>query len=210
MDELEILRSFRNSSQGQNLLRSIRYGEGTDLYNREGESPYTTLYGGGQFKDFSRHPDQVVIGGKGSPNSAAAGAYQFMPSTWNEAQQALGLKDFSPESQDLAALFEADRRMRGFGGGKDLGGLSYLRYHDFDKDTMDNLAGAWASFPNFEGKSYYNQPAKSHDQLTRSYLGEDEYNYRNSAEAKAKAEAWKNMSDDEKLKFAGPLPAIPN
>ena len=121
----------------------------------------------------------------------------------------LGLKDFSPESQDLAALFEADRRMRGFGGGKDLGGLSYLRYHDFDKDTMDNLAGAWASFPNFEGKSYYNQPAKSHDQLIRSYLGEDEYNYRNSAEAKAKAEAWKNMSDDEKLKFAGPLPAIP-
>ena len=133
-----------------------------------------------------------------------------MPSTWNEAQKALGLKDFSPESQDLAALFEADRRMRGFGGGKDLGGLSYLRYHDFDKDTMDNLAGAWASFPNFEGKSYYNQPAKSHDQLIRSYLGEDEYNYRNSAEAKAKAEAWKNMSDDEKLKFAGPLPAIPN
>ena len=49
MDQLEILRSFRNSPQGQNLLRAIRYAEGTDLYNREGESPYTTLYGGGQF-----------------------------------------------------------------------------------------------------------------------------------------------------------------
>lgn len=209
MDQLESLRIFRNSPEGQRLLRSIRYGEGTNIYNREGESPYTTLYGGGQFRDLSKHPDQVVIGGEGSPNSAAAGAYQFMPSTWNEAQKALGLKDFSPESQDLAALYEADRRMRGFGGGKDLGGLSYFRYGGgLDKASIDNLAGAWASFPNYEGKSYYNQPAKSHDQLMRSYLGEEEYNYQNSAEAKAKAEAWKNMSQEEQFRNLPPLPPI--
>tara|TARA_R100001082_G_C4329190_1_gene144803 strand:- start:118 stop:750 length:633 start_codon:yes stop_codon:yes gene_type:complete len=209
MEELQFLKQFRDTTQGRNLLRAIRYAEGTDLYNREGESPYTTLYGGGQFTSFDKHPDQLVIGGKGSPNSTAAGAYQFKPSTWKEAQQALGLKDFSPESQDLAALFEANRRMEGFGGGRDIGGLSYLRYNDFDKDVMDNLAGAWAAIPNFEGKSFYKQPVKSHEQMMEAYLGEDEYNYRNSPEAKAKAEAWKSMSDEEKLKLIGPLPPLP-
>ena len=198
----------------QDLLRVIKFAEGTGddgpYAKPEVENySYKMLRGGGLFNDLSRHPDH----GTPYPGGRPAGFAQFFPWVFQEAAVPLDLKDFSPHSQKLAAIYEADRRLKNFTGrqdGKDLGGLSYLRYHDFDKDTMDNLAGAWASFPNFEGKSYYNQPAKSHDQLIRSYLGEDEYNYRNSAEAKAKAEAWKNMSDDEKLKFAGPLPAIPN
>ena len=206
--QLEMLQGYRNTKEGQNLLRAIRRAEGTEgVY--EG-NPYTMLYGGGQFKNTSRHPDQVVLGGKGSPNSAAAGAYQFMPSTFNEAQRALGLKDFGPESQDLAALWEADRRLSGVYGGENLGGLSYLRYGGMDKSAMNQLGGAWASFPDPEGKSHYgNLAVKSHEFIKRSYLGDEEYDSQNSVEALAKAKAWKNMSEEEKWKNLPPLPPLP-
>ena len=37
--------------------------------------------------------------------STAAGAYQFINDTWNGAASALGLGDFSPRSQDMAAVW---------------------------------------------------------------------------------------------------------
>jgi hypothetical protein len=38
-------------------------------------------------------------------SSEAAGAYQFMKPTWDGAKQALGLPDFSPESQEKAGRY---------------------------------------------------------------------------------------------------------
>jgi hypothetical protein len=46
--------------------------------------------------DLSRYPAEL---GK------AAGAYQFLPSTWREAQAATGVTGFTPEDQDKAALW---------------------------------------------------------------------------------------------------------
>lgn len=37
--------------------------------------------------------------------STAAGAYQFLSRTWDECVRALGLQDFGPQSQDLAAVY---------------------------------------------------------------------------------------------------------
>lgn len=81
----------------------------------ESGGDYTVLYGGGHFADYSRHPDVRVpfydpkkAGPAGVPNnfSTAAGAYQINWPTWNtEIQPALSLPDFSPASQDQAALF---------------------------------------------------------------------------------------------------------
>lgn len=48
----------------------------------------------------SEHP---VPQPKGLP-STAAGAYQFTYPTWSEQGKSLGLQDFSPSSQDLAAV----------------------------------------------------------------------------------------------------------
>ncbi|WP_260431107.1 glycoside hydrolase family 24 protein [Burkholderia stagnalis] len=87
----------------QAFLRMVRVGEGT-----AGPNGYTTLFGGGQFSDMSRHPNIKVT--RGGYTSTAAGAYQILYSTWLEAQAALGLPDFSPASQDLAACWLIKRR----------------------------------------------------------------------------------------------------
>ena len=77
------------------------------------ESPgYDVMYGGGKFTDYSQHPNQRIPI-KGGPNagavSTAAGKYQMLYDTWNRAQQELGLKDFSPASQDQAAWWLANQ-----------------------------------------------------------------------------------------------------
>jgi len=153
-----------NDPVGKDLLRMLRHAEGTAMY---GGDPYTTFYGGGQFTDLSKHPDQLILGGEGSANSAAAGAYQFMPTTWNEAQRALDLKDFSANSQDLAAIWLANRKLQQKG--KD---FSNLRYGDMDREIMSDLGESWASLPNLAGESWYKDvgnKSKPYDELYGIY-----------------------------------------
>jgi len=134
----------------QRLSRVLHVGEGTT-----GEKGYTTLFGGGQITDLSKHPDQVVSAG--GYNSTAAGKYQFLTPTWNEARDALGLKDFSPESQEKAGRFLTQRR------GVDPDKI-YTNFNDF-KNAIDKLAPEWASLPYSKtspkgfgnGSSYYGQ-----------------------------------------------------
>lgn len=83
------------------FMAVIRAGESGDVYNR--------LLGGGMFFSYTDHP-AVNQGFAGVGNSHAAGAYQFQPGTWKEAQSALGLADFSPENQDAAAVYLVQRR----------------------------------------------------------------------------------------------------
>ena len=68
-------------------LDLLAYAEGTDK-SRTGQG-YNVMFGGGTFNDLRRHPDKVV----NAPNisSAAAGRYQFMPSTWSGVSKKLGV-----------------------------------------------------------------------------------------------------------------------
>ena len=66
---------------------------------------YNILNGGSRFSDFSKHPAMIGAGG----TSTAAGRYQFIAGTWETAAKALGLTDFSPASQDRAAIWLAQR-----------------------------------------------------------------------------------------------------
>jgi len=79
------------------FLMMIRVGEGT-----AGPKGYTTFFGGSQFSDLSRHPNVAHTGG--GYTSTAAGAYQFLYSTWQQLAAQYGLTDFSPASQDIGAV----------------------------------------------------------------------------------------------------------
>jgi lysozyme len=114
------------------------------------------LYGGGKFRDMARHPESVVNSGY---SSAAAGAYQFLPATWNEAARRLSLPDFQPASQDQAALYLMEKR----------GALSRFDRQGLSHDVLDLLAQEWASLPTLHGGSYYGQPVKGVQELRRFY-----------------------------------------
>lgn len=145
--ERQILEEFRATPAGQRLLETIRFAEGT-----KGDSPYNTLFGGGKFYDYTRHPDRVISSGR--YRSAAAGAYQFMPYTWSRTASALRLPDFGPKSQDIAALKLARDRLM------PLGGLTVVEREGISPRVSGALAPEWASFPTASGGSYYGQPIK--------------------------------------------------
>ena len=136
------------------LLNTIRYAEGT--WKDGKDKGYRIMYGGGQFRDLSRHPERVVVK---RYSSAAAGAYQFLPKTWKGVARELKLKSFEPHHQDQAALHLAKRR----------GALGDIDQQGLTKDAMAKLAPEWASFPNRSGRSAYGQPVKSHQDLARFY-----------------------------------------
>lgn len=156
MNERQFLEKFRQTPEGQKLLRTIRFAEGT-----AGPKGYQTMFGGGTFSDFRRHPNRVIR--SGGYASAAAGAYQFLPGSWQSQAKALGLSDFSPSNQDLAALRAARNRLM------PIGGLSVLQKEGFTPRVANALAPEWASIPTLSGTSYYGQPSKPLSRLQEVY-----------------------------------------
>ena len=126
------------SPNAQRWLNAISASEGT---MRDGKRGYNIMFGGGTFDDYTRHPDTVVDGGR--LKSAAAGAYQFMPGTYGTVKRDLKLPDFSPSSQDQAAL-ELMRR-RGVDPDRD----------PLTPQNVNKLSPEWAAFPTLQGQSYY-------------------------------------------------------
>jgi muramidase (phage lysozyme) len=149
----------QNPEFARGLLSAIAWAEGTRT--KDGKIGYDIMFGGNKFNDFSRHPDTV----NRTPGyaSAAAGAYQFMPKTWEMISKELGLNDFSPESQDIAALALAKKRLPG--------GLNSInKAGGLTPELLAKLAPEWASFPTLAGKSYYGQPVKSYDAVNKAFL----------------------------------------
>ena len=136
------------------LLNTIRYAEGT--WKDGQDKGYQIMYGGGQFQDLSRHPERVIVK---RYSSAAAGAYQFLPTTWKGVAKELRLASFEPRHQDQAALHLVERR----------GALNEIDQQGLTKDAMAKLAPEWASFPTKAGRSAYGQPVKSHQELASFY-----------------------------------------
>ena len=145
---------YRLTPERRALLNTIRYAEGT--WTNGEEKGYRTLYGGGQFQDMSRHPEIVVVN---RYSSAAAGAYQFLPTTWRTVARELRLNSFEPKHQDQAALHLVKQR----------GALKEIDSRGLTRTAMAQLAPEWASFPTHSGRSAYGQPVKSHQDLARFY-----------------------------------------
>jgi muramidase (phage lysozyme) len=121
------------------MLRVIRTGEGT-----ADAGGYNRLFGGGTFDGYADHPRVLVK--KGGYSSTAAGAYQFLSSTWDETRQMMSLPDFSPYSQDLGAVGRIAAR----------GALDDVLAGRFDI-AIGKLGKEWASLPG----SPYGQPTIS-------------------------------------------------
>lgn len=121
------------------FLALIKYTEGAG---------YQTLFGGERFTSFDDHPRRAItktLGGK-PITSTAAGAYQFLSRTWDECAAACALPDFSPLSQDQAALYLIERRRA----------LTPILDGDW-KTALERCNREWASLPG----SPYGQPTKS-------------------------------------------------
>jgi muramidase (phage lysozyme) len=128
----------------QNLsafLRVIREGETSQT-----DDAYRTIVGGERFDSFADHPRKRVFIRSLNVWSTAAGAYQFLSRTWDECRAALNLPDFSPESQDKAAVFLIRRR-------KALDDVIAGRF----EDAIWKCRLEWASLPG----SPYGQPTKT-------------------------------------------------
>jgi len=123
------------------FLDMIGYSEGAN---------YDTLVGGKEkITDFSHHPNKKVLVRKGLV-STAAGKYQILKRTWDE----LGMKDFSPASQDQAAIKLLQRR----------GALDLVKAGKIE-EAIEKCNKEWASFPN----SPYGQGGKTIEDLLKVY-----------------------------------------
>ena len=129
------------------FLTMIQYAEGT-----YGKNAYKTLYGGQLFSSYSWHPNIAVT--RGGITSTAAGAYQMLYSTWTTVAQTIGLTDFSPLSQDRAAIELISRR----------GALEDVLAGRFET-AIDKCRKEWASFPG----AGYGQGERSIELLTEVY-----------------------------------------
>lgn len=121
------------------FLRVIRRGEGT-----ADEAGYRRIFGGQLFSSYADHPRIVVR--KNGYTSSAAGAYQFLTSTWDETARIMGLLDFTPASQDWAAVGRIAAR----------GALEDVKAGRFET-AIKKVASEWASMPG----SPYGQPVIS-------------------------------------------------
>lgn len=130
------------------FLRVIRTGEGTA--DADG---YRRIFGGRLFTSYADHPRVLVK--SGGLSSTAAGAYQFLSSTWDETRAKMGLADFSPRSQDVGALGRIAAR----------GALPDVLAGRFDT-AIKKVAHEWASLPG----SPYGQPTISLAKARQVYL----------------------------------------
>ncbi|MGK5023125.1 glycoside hydrolase family 24 protein [Janthinobacterium sp. LB2P10] len=126
------------------FLAAIRVGEGTSAGNG-----YSILFGGATFGSFDDHP--ALLGWRGGSLSAAmcagagfgpgcvstaAGAFQINKPTWLRVSRKLGLNDFSPASQDAAAMYLISEK----------GALNDVRAGRVEV-AVSKVSKVWASLP---------------------------------------------------------------
>lgn len=134
------------------FLWTIRNCEGTS-----GSTGYQTMFTGKIFSitdptvptyQWKSHPNQAnsaTVRGR-VIKSTAAGAYQFLYKTWTQLSSSLGLPDFTPTSQDKAAVLLL----------KQCGALEYVKQGNIPAATA-RATRIWASLPG----NNYNQGGKS-------------------------------------------------
>jgi muramidase (phage lysozyme) len=133
-DVVDMTATESEEVQDQNtkaFLWTIRVSEGT-----AGADGYRTLVGGSLFDSYADHPRVLIDLPNLGIKSSAAGAYQILRRTWDGVAGKLGLSDFSPASQDAAAIALIKQR----------GGWADMRAGRF-ASAISKCRKEWASLP---------------------------------------------------------------
>lgn len=153
-------------------MRMLRVGEGTT-----GDRGYTTLFGGVDFtappynRDMSDHPR--IQRPFGNTTSSAAGAYQVMGYTWDDAtmiarRAEYNIENFERLSQDRFCIVLFKHKRAGM--------LELIIAGKIREATANFGSREWASLPKNETEGRYGQPNKTMTQalaLYDTYLQEE-------------------------------------
>jgi len=133
------------------FLHVIRAGESSQT-----DDAYRMRFGGELIEDLAWHPGGTVTKMVGARplTSSAAGAYQFLAKTWEQAAHEVGLANFGPASQDIAAIYLIARR----------GALADVLAGRLE-DAVRKCAPEWASLPG----SPYGQPTLTMERAREVY-----------------------------------------
>ena len=98
------------NNQRKAFLDMLAWSEGTDNGRQKTRNHgYDVIVGGELFTDYSDHPRKLVTLNPNS-NQQAPDATSFFPVGGDAYRKQLGLKDFSPKSQDAVALQQIKER----------------------------------------------------------------------------------------------------
>lgn len=123
--------------QRKAFLDMLAWSEGTDNDRQPTKNHgYDVIVGGALFSDYSDHPRQLVDLPRLKIKSTAAGRYQLLARYWDAYRKQLGLKDFSPASQDVVALQQIKERRA----------LELIDSGDI-RQAIDRCSNIWASLP---------------------------------------------------------------
>lgn len=133
------------------FLDTLAFAEGT-------RERYNYIFTHATFNSYADHPRIKKCAGKLC--STAAGRYQFLSKTWDPLASALGLPDFTPPSQEKAAL-EIIRRAGAYNN------VARSSVYENFTAALNKLNTTWASLPG----SPYGQPTHPTAELWRYYKG---------------------------------------
>lgn len=136
---IESLEALLKDPRIRALLDVIGHAEGTDK-----AFGYQTKVGSTRSRGNGQKDRRAIYIPSIRDKSTADGRYQFLNGTWDDEARALGLKDFSPHSQDLAAVHLLSKA-RGHDG-KGPSAIDLLMAGDF-AGAIKAAAPKWASFP---------------------------------------------------------------
>lgn len=124
------------NKQRKAFLDMLAWSEGTDKGGQPTKNRgYDVIVGGSLFSNYADHPRKLVTLNP-KLKSTAAGRYQLLARWWDAYRKQLGLKDFSPASQDQVALQQIKER-----------GALPLIDNGHIRQAIDRCSNIWASLP---------------------------------------------------------------
>ncbi|MBS0852755.1 glycoside hydrolase family 104 protein [Enterobacter sp. JGM127] len=125
------------NAQRKAFLDMLAWSEGTDKPGQPTNNRgYDVIVGGSLFTSYADHPRKLIDLQRLKIKSTAAGRYQLLARYWDAYRKQLGLKDFSPASQDAVALQQIKERRA----------LQLIDEGNI-RQAIDRCSNIWASLP---------------------------------------------------------------